>query len=128
MNWLQEIAERLEGTSEAPWDIFEFKKRNGLGEPGYRISANHTLFFELWPCADGFVYGANTRNAQFIGHARTDIPDLLEFIKEALPVMEKLSGIFCHFCDHRPSYIGCEHGKARSWIAKHGKESDEKGE
>lgn len=113
MNWLQGIEEREKKATEGPWDREEVE--NFLLALVYRYQKE---FHQSW------MRNGTVPTASFIAHARTDIPDLLEFIAEALPVMEWAETGMCVFCSGKiKSDDSCVHTRARAWIAKHGKES-----
>ncbi len=118
MNWLQGIEEREKKATEKPWEDVKWDKASVRSTRLRQNTKTGWIALTEWNLPIG--------DATFIAHARTDIPDLLKFIAEALPVMERLKGDTCwdRFTSSDPVFCGrCPPCLARAWIAKHGKES-----
>lgn len=86
-----ELRKMANAASCGQWHIQDLAPAiaNGAARPGpdgtaYRISADHTLWFELRAFSDGYVLGANKANAMYIFNTQPKvIIELLDRLERA---------------------------------------------
>lgn len=109
---LKEIRERAEKATESRCWEWEYSEDGGV----YKMELSHVV---IDASENDGMPGAHN-DMDFIAHARTDIPDLLQALDDARPVMEWMAE---HTPCRRLNYPmcgNCEPCQARAWIKKHG--------
>lgn len=100
MNRLNEIEARANAATEGPWEVDPF-----IWKPGHPIPSSEWLGIE----ADGPVNGevarirlnddAAVRDAEFIAHARADVPDMAAALRAVLELHKREEGPSGDYCD-----------------------------
>jgi hypothetical protein len=92
MDKLKEIEERAKQATEGPWEPHEETEyqpgERPIGKLLYVTGLDRSIFDSEW--ADQSDWERSKYNADFIAHARSDIPYLLERLRDAEETLEKI--------------------------------------
>lgn len=111
---LSEIEAREKAATPGPWTLRRRPPYNSADFDG-RVSSRSGLVCERWPNGNLREWG---RNGAFIGHARQDVPDLLEEVRR---LQVAVAGFRAALVDL--SRFSCQGGETSDWCRHSGIEA-----
>jgi hypothetical protein len=104
---LNAIRERINAATEGPWEVDADDARQiRTAGDGYWVASMRAIYND-----EGSDESVRISNAEFIAHARTDLPRLLDAVEKVLELHTPEPCEWCHTqdpngCEHRPAW--CE--------------------